>query len=97
MMDLIYDADAAAAVKARFPEAKIDDASDEVHESRISVEVNATKDEYMRWAVIEGIGAVSMAVQLMLHSRDKEELAKLRGWLEERKALLANGQLKPHG
>lgn len=66
IMDLLYDGAAEADVTSRFPSAVISDASDIVHESRIEVRVKATREEWYKFLIESGWGAVSLDLQLAI-------------------------------
>lgn len=83
--DLIYDNSAKEEFAERFPKAKIEDATDEIHDSRfaISFDPKIRDDVYYKWVIKNGHGPVSFAVQLMLAGREKEDMEKLKKWLDE--------------
>lgn len=62
--DLIYDGDAIVEIKAAFPDAKTEDASDMVHEGRFSVEVTSTYEDYFYKIVKLGMGGISLTTEL---------------------------------
>jgi len=83
VVDLIY-SDIRGDVLEQFPHAKIKDASDEIHGSRILVELpSEDRDAYGRWLVHSGWALQSLMIVLMIH--DKEGSDKVRGWLNESK------------
>lgn len=84
MNDLIYDATAREEVQRRFPASVIEDASDMIHDSRISVTLpDDRKDEYLRWVVMSGWGLASLGIRVMFY--DKENREKVKKWLDEAK------------
>lgn len=94
MYDLIYDGTAWEVVQKRFPEAKIKDESDCIHEGRFGVELpDEMRDEYLRWVVLNGLGLVSLSIGLMLHASDGVGREKLKKWLDEAKT--AKEEVKP--
>jgi hypothetical protein len=68
MNDLIYaGADAERSIAGAFPDARIEDASDFIHEERFSVTLpDALEDTYLKHVIANGLGSVSLSVQLML-------------------------------
>ena len=82
MNDLIYDEAAWEEVQTRFPEAVIRDASDMIHDSRISIELpDNRRDEYLGWVILAGWGRLSLGIQIMLY--DSEGREKIKKWCEE--------------
>jgi len=78
--DLMYHGDAAPEILARFPNAKITDASDFIHERRIEVDVEGiTWDEWFLFMFESGIGGHSLATQLTIrtHPQYLKRLLKL--------------------
>jgi len=63
-----------------FPSAKIEDASDEIHEGRISIDVDLDEEEYLRLVVLNGFLDLSLhATIFFMDTENKdivEELAK---------------------
>jgi len=71
--DLIYGGDEYLdEIKGLFPTAKIEDASDEVHEGRISIDVEMEDEEYFRTIILNGFGEMSISAQMM----DNETIKK---------------------
>lgn len=70
MTDLIYAEDGAIPVlKAKYPTAVFDDASDMVHEERFSITIpdeEFDQREYYRFLIAEGLALVSLNLQLAL-------------------------------
>lgn len=86
MMELVYDGEAAPVIRARFPEARIEDASDYIHESRIEVHLpDEQRAAFYKHAIREGYSEVCLGFQIMMKG-SKEELDEIRGWLAELKA-----------
>jgi hypothetical protein len=62
-----------------FPNANIQDASDEIHHDRFEIEMDDDKrDDYLIFTMKEGFAVLSLTVQLMLHENQKE-LKELMG------------------
>lgn len=76
MNDLIYDIEYIDEIKNLFPDAKIEDASDEIHNDRILIEININEKEYFRKIILNGFGPVSLGALLL----DKEIV---NGWIKE--------------
>ncbi|MCK9569447.1 hypothetical protein M0R72_10955 [Candidatus Pacearchaeota archaeon] len=73
--DLIYcdDSEIREAILKRFPDAKIEDASDDVHESRVGVMVaNSSIEEWFNFLADEGLCRLSLGfrIELGLHKSD---------------------------
>ena len=85
MIDLVY-CDAPQGILAkRFPDAKIEDASDWLHPERFSIELNdSLKDDYFKFIIKEGYGEASIGVQIML--LDKDTRSQLKKYLDDIKA-----------
>lgn len=84
MVDLIYCNEARTEVLERFPHAKIEDASDDIHDERISVTLpDEEKDVYFKWIIKNGWHGVSLGIQSMLH--DNASQPTLDRWLQELK------------
>lgn len=65
--DLIYDMAALPEIKAAFPDAKIEESWDEIHEGRFSVELTSTYTEYFYKIIKMGMHGISFHCQLTLH------------------------------
>ena len=77
MHDLIYGGNEYIDdIKEIFPTAKIEDASDEIHEDRISIEVDLERKEYFRLIILNGFGQMSLGAHLLI----KDEVAE---WIAE--------------
>lgn len=85
MYDLVYsDNNDRVLVEQRFPDARIEDASDFVHDERFSVELPPEKRrEYLVWAIKAGLGGVSFTLQMMV--RDPKSHAELKELIAESK------------
>jgi len=81
-------------IKKRYPEAKIRDASDEIHTERFECEVEADEEEFYIWAILEGYANTSLAFELM--SRDCPEGTRQKVWdyIAEAKAIDESEDLK---
>jgi hypothetical protein len=54
-------------IKERFPDAKLEDASDDIHGSRTAVTIAADKrKEYLQWLITSGFAALSFHVNLVI-------------------------------
>lgn len=86
MIELVYDDGAAPAIRERFPAAKIEDASDFIHESRIQVEIpDEERAAFYKHAILDGYAEACLGFQIMLKG-SKEDQDEIRGWLAELKA-----------
>ena len=75
--DLIYGGDDYLdEIKKLFPEAKIEDASDEVHEGRIEISVEMEDEEYFRILILNGFGEMSISAQMMDNETIKKWIVK---------------------
>jgi len=82
MKDLIYDSAARTEFLKRYPDAKIEDASDFIHDSRFSVEFEETdKYEYLHWLVDNGLAEISMKFQLWFQGEFQDAKPYLEKWL----------------
>lgn len=84
--DLLYSG-VSAQVRKAFPNAKISDASDMVHEERIEVEVEATQEEWWRFLLQERLGGISLNFRLTLEAGSKENRDKLIALAKELKLI----------
>lgn len=85
MIELVYDKAAWEVIKQRFPNAQMEDASDEIHESRIQVILpDADRDAFYKHAIREGYYEVCFGFQIM--ARDEKGYAQIKKWIEELKA-----------
>ncbi|MCP4761946.1 MAG: hypothetical protein GY870_09190 [archaeon] len=63
-----------------FPKAKIQDASDEIHEDRISIDVNMGEEEYFRNITLNGFHEMSIGSMLI----DKKKVKKwMKKWKKD--------------
>lgn len=86
--DAIYDATAWKDVAERFPGAVIEDASDEIHESRIRVDIkDATMREWFTFLLESGWHSVSLKFLFTVRTEKKEsEFGKFfLAWVEKSK------------
>ena len=81
MYDAIYDRDALTAIKERFPDVVWKDASDPVHPHRITVIVDCTEEDWWRFCIESGVGAVSLNFQIA--SLDAEKSKRILELLKE--------------
>ena len=74
MKDLIYAGkEVEKLCREKFPDAKIEDTSDYIHEERFSINLpDKQKEDFYRFAIEEGFIEVSFCFQLALRSADSE-------------------------
>lgn len=92
MYDAIYaGADVRAIVKARYPDGHFEDASDDIHPERFSVEIaGCDEKQYWRFLIEEGIALASLNVGLAMRIPGKVQdellalLAEMKAAREER-------------
>ena len=85
MYDLVYDFGAWKDIEKAFPDAKIEDARDDVHVSRISVQLpDEKRTDYLKWMVWTGWGRASITLQSMV--RDHKDRDQVKKWIEEVRA-----------
>jgi hypothetical protein len=91
MYDLIYAGhEVEDIIKAKYPQAKITDASDEIHTERFEMELDGvTEDEFYPFALIKGFAGDCFRIALHLESlkfkdmdKDGKNKADLDRWLE---------------
>lgn len=86
MIELVYDAETAPLIRKRFPNARIEDASDFIHESRIEVELpDEERAVFYKHAIREGFAEACLGFQLWMRGT-KEEQDEIRKWLAELRA-----------
>ncbi len=87
MDDLIYaNYKAEEIVKKKYPNIKIEDASDEIHRERFGIQFNEDEydeHEYLKFLLESGLFQVSLQFQIM--SKTKEDAPKISKVLEELK------------
>lgn len=66
--DTIYDYRALPIVKKAFPEAKTEDASDFIHESRFEVSLQLDAVDWFAFLLREGIAGLSLLCQLAMYT-----------------------------
>ena len=73
-------------VKGAYPDATIEDASDEIHSYRFSVDTTDEVgiDEWLRFVMKEKLAGISLHLEVQM--RDAEGNKKIRSILEEQKA-----------
>jgi len=59
-----------------FPKAKIQDASDEIHEDRISIDVELPEEEYFRKIILNGFHGMSLGSMLIDGKKVKKWMRK---------------------
>lgn len=90
MIDLIYDNAAAPAIVEKFPHARIEDASDFIHEDRIQVTLpDEDREAYFKHAIRDGYCEVSLGFQSLL--RDENGIKEVQKWLADLKAERESG------
>ena len=84
MHELVYaDASVERLILAKFPSAKIEDASDFIHTDRFELELeDSLKKSFYVFAIREGFALCCFGLQLMLRGRGKEALAELKVWTD---------------
>jgi len=88
MYQLIYAGkEVEEAIKARYPDAKIKDASDYVHRERFECEVEVDEDEFYIWAIVEGYASDCFSFDLMLRDLPKGSRQKAWDYIAEAKAI----------
>lgn len=84
MIDLIYDSSAVTFIQERFPHVKVTDASDEIHEGRVEIELpDSDKDDFYKDSIRKGYHQVSFHFQLMLRGSREEDINQIKKWLKE--------------
>ena len=85
MNDLIYaNYEAEKIVEKKYPNIKIEDASDEIHQERFEIQFNEdeyNEHEYLKFLLESGLFQVSLRFQVM--SKTKEDIPKISKALEE--------------
>ena len=74
-------------IKARYPEAKIKDASDEIHTERFECEVDIDQDEFYIWAILEGYADACISFHLMEMDYPMGSLQKAWDYIAEADAI----------
>jgi len=83
--DPIYDHECWPEIKAKFPNATFEDASDEIHESRIVVKIaDVTWREWFTFLLDSGWHEVSLLFQLSIKgdSDDSPFIKLIKDWIE---------------
>lgn len=77
MNDLIYGGnDYKKELSELFPSAVFENASDEIHEDRISIDVDIEQDEYLRLITLNGFMEMSLYAQLFFMDSDNKAKVK---------------------
>lgn len=89
--DLVYcdpedRAEVEALYRERWPNAKIEDASDEIHRGRFSIEMDAELRDYYDWCIREGLVYVSFDCQLCMMEFNADFDAAAKAFMAERDA-----------
>lgn len=72
--ELVYDKAAMPVIAKKFPNAKFNDASDQIHPDRISVEIpETTIKEFYEHALEEGYALTILGFQFRMHTKKKED------------------------
>jgi len=88
MYQLIYAGkEVEEAIKARYPDAKIKDASDDIHKERFECEVDIDEEEFYIWAILEGYAFACFAFELMARDCPKGTRQKSWDYIAEAKAI----------
>lgn len=89
MYDLVYDGGFYDEVKQAFPSAKIEDASDFIHEGRFSVELPDDKRrEYLKFIIAQGIAPTSLMFLTDAQSpKHKDEIKDIIEEIEREKSV----------
>lgn len=89
MYELIYaGGEVENIIKAKYPEAKIKDASDYIHLERFECEVDGIgDDEFYIFAIQSGFAECCFGFNLMMHDCPKGTNQKVWDWIAEAKAL----------
>ena len=75
MQDLIYAGkDIEDIIKAKYPQAKITDASDDIHRERFELELDIEEDEFYPFAFQKGFAPYCFAISLKLESLKFREI-----------------------
>ncbi len=87
MIELVYDNAVVPLILERFPNAKIEDASDFIHEDRVEVTVlDSDRDEFCKLSMREGFYEVCLGFQLLMRSGEKADKEYIERLLAELKA-----------
>lgn len=82
--ELIYAGkDAEELIKSRYPTARIQDASDDVHPERFEVEVDTSEDDFYPFAIAEGFALWCFNFQIMMRMG---EHIRIKRWMKMREA-----------
>lgn len=83
MTEVVYDDSYQKDILEKWPNAKITDASDMIHESRILVEIpDIEYDEFWKWGCTNGMATLCLNFNVALY--DKNFVEKVKGWLKEK-------------
>ena len=85
--DLIYDYEAEPIIKRAYPNAKFEDASDGIHESRFSVTLEEDRKTWFKFLIKEGIANISIWLQMAMYkvTETDEAHADLKAAIDELK------------
>jgi len=81
--DLIYDNFCIPAILEKWPDAKITDASDYIHEGRFELEIDIEEDEFYPFAIREGFALSCFVFNMWTMDNNKENKEKVWRWLKE--------------
>lgn len=85
MYDLLYGVSRHRdAIQAAFPTANIEDASDDIHQDRISIDVDMEEEDYWKCALRARLYHASLSLQVT--AIDKETFPRLKAIVEGLKA-----------
>lgn len=85
MYELVYaDKDVEVIIKKRFPQAVIENASDEIHRERFQVNIEGvTEDEFYPFAIREGFARCCLGFEIILNDqKNKDNKVKIEHWIE---------------
>ena len=89
MHELIYAGkDVETVVLKRYPNAKIEDASDEIHKERFELEVDVNEDEFYVFAIVDGYANDCFGFQLLSRNIPPGSCQKVWDWFAEAKAIM---------
>lgn len=88
MYDLIYAGkEVEDAIKAKYPEVVIKDASDYIHLERFECEVDVGEDEFYIFAIRNGFAECCFAFNLMMREVKPGQQQQVWDWIAEAEAL----------
>ena len=81
--ELVYGGkDVEELIKAKFPSANTEDASDDIHENRFSLSIEDTnEDDFYVYAIQKGFADLCFKFALMLRIPNPKDAEKIKGWI----------------